>query len=432
MNYEIENVVDLTKKELPSTIKLAFDIKNNDIVIGTCQIFIKNISKFLLNDKQGNHFIFNPINEQTNDEDWSNTETLSNANFFGVGEERNVNVIESNTNEEAENMNHGPVTFNLGDNEEIEIKLEEDFFDDLATHVTPVTQQISEKIDDRIPPQVLSQSSTKTNNEGENFEVSMDNLNNPEPLTAICGEKNQVQQNSLRSEIVLGTSQFECESRGKPFAQTTDLNRHTRPHPGEKPFKCKVCGKGFTRQSNLNVHTRSHTGKKLFKCEVCGKVFTYQSYLRRHSRTHTGEKLFECEVCGKVFKQQGNLNRHIRTHTGEKPFECGVCSKVFTQRSNLDIHTRIHTGEKPFECKVCDKTFTCKSSLDKHKRTHTGEKPFECQVCGKVFTQSSNLDVHTRTHTGEKPFNCKVCDKKFSQKINLIVHDEIHTGKKSF
>ena len=128
MNYEIENVVDLTKKELPSTIKLAFDIKNNDIVIGTCQIFIKNISKFLLNDKQGNHFIFNPINEQTNDEDWSNTETLSNANFFGVGEERNVNVIESNTNEEAENMNHGPVTFNLGDNEEIEIKLEEDFF----------------------------------------------------------------------------------------------------------------------------------------------------------------------------------------------------------------------------------------------------------------------------------------------------------------
>ena len=75
MNYEVVNVADLTNNEIPSTIKLAFEIKNNNIVIGTCQISIKNISKFLLNDKQGNHFKFNPINKQTNDEGCSNSET---------------------------------------------------------------------------------------------------------------------------------------------------------------------------------------------------------------------------------------------------------------------------------------------------------------------------------------------------------------------
>ena len=144
---------------------------------------------------------------------------------------------------------------NFGDNEEIEIKLEEDFFDDLATHdygkgKNNVTQQTAEKIG--IIPQVSTQSSTKTNNEGENFEASMNNLNNPEPLTVIYGEKNLIQQYSLRSEIVLGTSQFECEARGKPFAQTIDLNRHTRPHTGEKLIQCEVCGKLFTQRGNLN------------------------------------------------------------------------------------------------------------------------------------------------------------------------------------
>ena len=55
MVCEIVNVVNLSMNGLPATFALSFNIKNNDIIIGSCQISIQSISsKFLLKDDQGN------------------------------------------------------------------------------------------------------------------------------------------------------------------------------------------------------------------------------------------------------------------------------------------------------------------------------------------------------------------------------------------
>ena len=451
------NVVNLTNNGLPSPTKLSFDIKNGDKTIGICRISIKNIFlRFELNDEQGNRFTFDPIiNKECNGDDESYSETYTKANCFGVGEESNVTVKESITNEKPENINHKPDTNCLDAYEEIKIKLEEDIFATQdSSHVrNDVNQLTVEKINGRIHPQSL----IKTNNGEENFEVLMDNPINANQFTVMNEEGNHKQQHSLSLEVVRKRgymltdhtndfqnnkeNDFECERRGKIYTEKNhvveklfecEVDVNMKAHTVEKRFACEACGKSFTKKSNLKNHTRIHTFEKPLECQVFGKRFTLKSNLKKHARIHTGDKPFKCQFCGKKFTQKSHFVSHTRTHTDEKLFECQVCSKLFAQKNDLNRQTRTHTGEKPFECQVCGKRFTHKSHLVSHTRTHTNEKSFECDVCGKPFKEKSNLNIHKRTHTGDKAFKCEVCGKHFTQKQNLKRHTRTHTGDKPF
>ena len=104
MKYEIGNCVLLTNSGLNSPIRLSFDVKNDEVFIGTCEMFIQNIfSQFELADDKGNRFSFQPNVE---------------------------NVKEENTVKGPENVNknEGSDTNCLRPCEEIKIKFEEDFF----------------------------------------------------------------------------------------------------------------------------------------------------------------------------------------------------------------------------------------------------------------------------------------------------------------
>uniref|UniRef100_A0A3B1J8G3 Zinc finger and BTB domain containing 49 n=1 Tax=Astyanax mexicanus TaxID=7994 RepID=A0A3B1J8G3_ASTMX len=60
------------------------------------------------------------------------------------------------------------------------------------------------------------------------------------------------------------------------------LLKHMQRHSGDKPYCCQTCGKCFAGSGDLQRHVRSHTGERPYVCDTCGKGFTRTAVLRRH------------------------------------------------------------------------------------------------------------------------------------------------------
>uniref|UniRef100_A0A3Q3Q6P5 C2H2-type domain-containing protein n=1 Tax=Monopterus albus TaxID=43700 RepID=A0A3Q3Q6P5_MONAL len=116
----------------------------------------------------------------------------------------------------------------------------------------------------------------------------------------------------------------------------------------------------------LTTYEESHM--RTFKCDTCGKMFRESWDLNKHLVIHSVEKPFKCNVCGNGFNRRYNLDLHLRVHTGEKPYKCNICDKSFSSRVNMKKHLRIHTGEKPYTCSDCGKEFADSSSFKNHLR----------------------------------------------------------------
>ena len=68
------------------------------------------------------------------------------------------------------------------------------------------------------------------------------------------------------------------------------------PKEKDKIYKCESCGKSFRQSNNLNIHIkRIHEGQRNYKCDSCGKSFPESGKLKKHIKTiHEGQRNYKC------------------------------------------------------------------------------------------------------------------------------------------
>ena len=149
----------------------------------------------------------------------------------------------------------------------------------------------------------------------------------------------------------------------------------------------------------LNVKENQNNPDKIqFKCDSCGKVFRDSNELNNHISTHQYD-LFRCMRCFKVCRSQFSFEKHMETHTGTE-IRCKVCDKRFDLKTSLINHMQMHSDDK-VRCETCGKTFQYHQNAIEHIRyAHHDTKTVPCPVCGKFYQTPTNMRSHRARRHG--------------------------------
>nr|CAB3248855.1 ZF(C2H2)-75 zinc finger protein [Phallusia mammillata] len=154
---------------------------------------------------------------------------------------------------------------------------------------------------------------------------------------------------------------YPCKDCDATFQYVTSLHQHEISEHSSK------------LQQRNNEAQKKNAGlndKRQFVCETCGRKFALSENLNRHKMIHNDSRPYHCTHCNKSFRLSQHLKEHIRIHTGEKPYKCNICGHAFCQISNLKSHKKTHSKVKAFKCDECGKEFRRSFTLKQHKVAH--------------------------------------------------------------
>ena len=163
----------------------------------------------------------------------------------------------------------------------------------------------------------------------------------------------------------------------------------------------------FADSSNLNVHSRIHTGEMPFDCPDCDKKLTESSDL-------TELQHFPPTLCSQNFErhEQQEFIRKI-----EKPFVCHVCDE--------------HPDAEDF---LCERNFSNfikqrKLSLDPQMPVHTDDVSIVPSECNMICSASSgNAVLDGKVDDGDVHMNV---DKLLDSSTSCSGNEESSTVKKN-
>ena len=104
----------------------------------------------------------------------------------------------------------------------------------------------------------------------------------------------------------------------------------------------------------VNIKDNQNKQKEQFRCDSCGKFFLDTSELNNHLSTHQFN-LFHCMKCKKVCCSQFSFEKHMQTHYGTEIW-FSICKQRFDLKSSLINHMQKHSEHK-VHCKTCGKSF---------------------------------------------------------------------------
>ena len=94
----------------------------------------------------------------------------------------------------------------------------------------------------------------------------------------------------------------------------------------------------------MNVkENQNNLVKAQFWCNSCGKVFRDSNELNNDTLTHQYD-LFRCMKCFKVCRSQFSFEKHMETHRGTE-ICCKVCNKWFDLKTSLINHMQMHSDD---------------------------------------------------------------------------------------
>lgn len=179
------------------------------------------------------------------------------------------------------------------DNEELEIKVEQDFA------------------------------------ENEEEEES-DQINNKITAEFIDPDKYKIKKITGNSKML-----YNCPFCNKPLLTKRNLDQHTKICQKYTLEKCEFCDQQFSSlmRKCYHIKMKHNDHSKKVKCEFCNEVFEHQKAQTYHVKTKHALKKFACKICGKAFHFKNSLATHMDTHTKDQFKEiCPECGKGFHYR----------------------------------------------------------------------------------------------------
>jgi len=272
-------------------IKLSIEIKIDEHMVGTCNIFLQNIYKPLeIIDGNGNVFSFIP------------SKKIYGTTFISIDEDLIVQKI-SNGLQKLNTMQRD-IRETMDDLlDSVEGRLGQDVDHETSLKHLVLENNTQHGLADSFGESRGSTSTKKVTTQGmKNF-----NVNKREPILAGANSSNQ---------------------KGMMIGTINEINKDTTVHPLPSQkynwsdwFECKVCGETFTRTSHYEKHVRvNHIGVKPFHCDACGKGFSRKDDMKKHYNSrHLGIKQFVCKVCGEGFVKRNRMeNHHYEAHVYNK------------------------------------------------------------------------------------------------------------------